>query len=495
MSEEDLSPLDTVLRGSGIVFVGISFEMLISFGAKLLIARYLGRVDYGEVSLGITIMTLMATLSLIGLNSGVGRYIPRFDSDIDRGSIVRSALEVALPISVLSTAVIIFLSRPLATVLFDNPQARQLIWIFAAIIPLVVLFRLSIAVIQGQQRSVPKVVLENIGLPGIRFSLIAVAVFFGLGIQAFASAYFLSYLGVAIAGTYYIFTRVSIPSMDKYTPRRRDLVSFSAPLMITVTITAILSNIDTLLLGYFSSTGAVGIYNVVFPLTVGITVFLVSFRFISMPQISELHAEGRDEDIRRVYELTNKWVMALSAPVLFVFLFYPAQVIGLTFGAEYTEGAAALSILSLGFFTHAIAGLNGATLTSIGKTRTIMRINILVGICNVILNVLFIPRYSFVGAAIATAGSYALMNVLYSWQLYRSTGISPINAHTIRIIVIISALFSVFVVFQNTVITTTGPAIFLGAVLLVIYIGLLLTVLISEPEEKLFLHTAFEYVM
>ncbi|MCF2165497.1 flippase [Halobacterium salinarum] len=494
MTEDDSSPFTTVLQGSTIVFVGFGFEMLISFGAKLLIARYLGRVDYGEVSLGITIMTLVTAFSLVGLNTGIGRYIPRFDSQVDRGSVVRSAIEIALPLAVVSSIIIIFVSDSIATVLFDNPQATALIWIFAIAIPLVVLFRLSIGIIQGQQRSVPKVVLGNICLPGTRFGLIALAVFIGLGTQAFAGAYFLSYLVVAVAAMYYIFTRVSIPSTNQYTPMRRELVSFSAPLMITATITVFLSNIDTLMLGYFSTTSAVGVYNVVFPLTVMITAFLVSFRFIVMPQISELHANGRTEDIRRVYGLTNKWIMALSAPVLFVFLFFPAQVIEITFGAEYTAGALALSILSLGFFTHAVAGPNGATLTSIGKTRSIMRINIVVGICNIILNLLLIPQYSFVGAAIATGSSYALMNVLYSWQLYQSIGISPISNYTSRTIVIISLLFLPFGVIQYTIFTAKIPTLLLGASLLVIYVVLLFSTVISEPEERSFFETVIEYV-
>ena len=495
MSDDSSSAFESILRGSAIVFIGFGFEMLISFTAKLLISRYLSRVEYGEVSLGITIMTLVTTISMVGLNTGLGRYIPRFDTPSGRGSVVRSALEITLPIAVLNAALIAVFAEDLTRVLFDNGDVERLVWIFAATIPLVVLFRMAVGIIQGQQRSKPKVLLGNLLLPGVRLGLIAAAVLVGLGPLAFAGAYLVSYLVVAVAAAYYIVTRVDLPSSGEYEPLRGELVSFSAPLMLTTTITVILSNIDTVMLGYFSTTSDVGIYNVVFPLTVAITVFLVSFRFIVMPQISELHSNAKTDEIRRVYALTSKWIIALSSPVLFVFLFFPSQAITLTFGGKYSAGAPALTILSLGFFTHAIAGPNGATLTSIGETKAIMWINIFTGICNLGLNVLLIPRYSFIGAAIATGGSYTLMNLLYSWQLYDKMGITPFNGYTGRVLGITTILFVVFAGLKNTIVSNLENAVFVGAVLMTVYFTLLVTAMISEPEEQSFLTLVIDYLL
>lgn len=42
-----------------------------------------------------------------------------------------------------------------------------------------------------------------------------------------------------------------------------------------------------------------------------------------------------------------------------------------------------------------------------------------------ILNLALIPKYGYLGAGVATAISYVTLNLLYSAQLYRETGIHP----------------------------------------------------------------------
>jgi O-antigen/teichoic acid export membrane protein len=46
---------------------------------------------------------------------------------------------------------------------------------------------------------------------------------------------------------------------------------------------------------------------------------------------------------------------------------------------------------------------------------------------NVALNLVLIPRFDLLGAAYATTISYLLLNLLYSGQLYRRTGVHPFS--------------------------------------------------------------------
>jgi len=77
--------------------------------------------------------------------------------------------------------------------------------------------------------------------------------------------------------------------------------------------------------------------------------------------------------------------------VFLVVVLFPEMVIRVTFGAEYDQRALALSVLAVGFFTHAVVGPNGNTLTSVGRTRLIMYDNVAVAVTNVTLNLLLIP--------------------------------------------------------------------------------------------------------
>jgi Na+-driven multidrug efflux pump len=91
-----------------------------------------------------------------------------------------------------------------------------------------------------------------------------------------------------------------------------------------------------------------------------------------------------------------------------------------------------VSGIAIGFFTHAVPGPNVNALTATGKTRLIMWDNLAAGDTNIVLNVLLIPQYGLLGAAIATAVAYGGLNLLYSVQLYRLTGIHPVTLSLLK---------------------------------------------------------------
>lgn len=481
-----------LFKGAGIVFAGVVLELVISFVGKLLIARYLGPVSYGAVSIGLKLMTATSIFVLVGLDSGVGRYLPRHDEPGQRRGVLQSAVEITLPVGILA-AVGLFLSADLlATRVFHDASVAPVIRVFSVVLPFAALFRLAIGGVQGMEQSLPKVLIQNLALPLSRFLLIAGVLVFGLGTVAAAWAYGLAYVVAGALGAYYLIRYTPLLADAPAPSMHRELLAFSAPLMITAAMLQILSHIDTFFLGYFASTGVVGIYNVVYPLAQLLTIVLSAFGFIVMPVISSLDAEDSFTEMRRTYQISAKWILLATLPVFLVVLLFPEMVIRLTFGAEYDSGALALSVLAVGFFTHAIVGPNGNTLTSVGRTRLIMYDNIVVAVTNVALNVLLIPSYGLLGAAIATAVSYGLLNVLYTYQLYAETGIHPFTAGMVQPSLI--ALFVVGLVYLvvTTFFRITFPVLVVGFGAFVLLYLLIVLRFGGIEDEELVLLWSFE---
>jgi len=140
----------------------------------------------------------------------------------------------------------------------------------------------------------------------------------------------------------------------------------------------------------------------------------------------------------------TKWIVLSTLPVFFVFFLFPRQVIFLTYGSEYVAGDLALSVLVLGFLANIMVGPAEQTLSSIGDTQVIMYVSVFAASLNVVLNLVLIPRYSYVGAAVATSISYAVLHGLYLFQLYRRTGIHPVTSSMFKPIfaVTITSLFA-----------------------------------------------------
>lgn len=115
-------------------------------------------------------------------------------------------------------------------------------------------------------------------------------------------------------------------------------------------------------------------------------------------------------------------------------------MLSIFFGDRYATAALALSILSVGFFTNAAGGRNRETLSALGYTKFIMLSNSLTFALNVALNLVLIPRFGYLGAAVASAASYVTLNVSIYAVLRLKFGISPFSTWSLRTFVLLPLL-------------------------------------------------------
>jgi O-antigen/teichoic acid export membrane protein len=442
MTDDSSSPLGKLIQGSFILFIGLVIQLGLGFLSRILIARTLGEYSYGSVALGQTLLMSLSTIILLGTKSGIARYLPRSDDIANRRGVIISAFQIVLPASVAAAICVVLFSDSIATVIFHDPGVGPSLRVFGAAVPLVVLLRLTIGISRGNQQSLPRVLIKNIILPISQFGLIALALYAGYQATGVSFAYFGAYALIGIPCVYYLVRYTPMFDSIDYNSRHRELFSFSLPLMTVGVMELVFEQLDTFIIGFYSTVGTVGVYNSVYPLAVFLTTILISFRFLAMPILSELHAEDNLVQMKRMFQVISKWIFIVTVPLLFMIGVFPRNTIRLTFGLDYVSGSTALSILAIGFFTHAATGLNGATLTSIGKTRVIMWGNILVAAINLILNFLLIPQSPLVGAAIATTVAYSTLNFIFAYVLFKFTGIHPFTSDFLEV----AALSVIFII-------------------------------------------------
>jgi len=427
MADDSQSPLTALLAGGGVLLAGLVVKQGISFLAKVIIARGLGRIDYGAVSLGIAIMTTASLVTILGLHVGVSRYLPRFETEKRRRGVLVSAFQMGLPLSVAVGLAVAAFAPTIATLAFDNPAIAPVIRVFGLAIPFAATVRLAIGGIRGVKRSLPKVYVDHITLPVARFGFAAVALALGFAAVGIAWSYLLAYAVTAAVSLYFLARHTSVLSRTPAASMHRPLLVFSLPLVVTSATNLVLSDIDIFILGYFWNTASVGVYKVVYPMAQIISTPINAFTYLFLPIIAGLHADGKQDRMDHVYSVGTKWLFMLTFPAFVVLIAFPEVAISVTFGAEYVDGAAALSILAIGFTIHTVAGFNSSALTAIGRTKLVMYDNVVAAALNMVLNLLLIPQFSFIGAAVATTISYVVLNVLYSYHLYRETGIHPFS--------------------------------------------------------------------
>lgn len=491
--EDATSTFGTLFRGGSVIFLGLVLELGLTFVSKILVARFLGSVDYGMVATGFALLNIASWVTLIGLHAGVARYLPRYDSADHKRAVFASALQIVLVTSVSASVALFVVSPWLATTVFGNAELTPVLQIFSVSIPFASFVKLTNSSIRGLKLSLPKVYLDNVTLPVARFALVAVALWFGLRSVAIAVAYAASFAITALVGFYYLRTRTRLFSWYGERSMHRELLAFSSPLIITAMFSMLLVNLDTFLVGYYWSMSEVGVYNVVYPLANLMTVFLSSFGFVFLPFISTLHQEDHDERLATVYRTVTKWITFVTLPILLVFLLFPDLIIKTAFGAQYADGAFALSVLAVGFFVHSILGLGWETLTAIGKTKTVMIVNVVAATANVVINVALIPEFSIYGAAAATTASYLLLNALYLWRLYVDVGIHPFAQDWLLPTAVFSGLVGLtYLLVVNALGMAKMTLLALAPALFVLYVGVIVHFGGIQREERLLLEKVEE---
>ena len=99
------------------------------------------------------------------------------------------------------------------------------------------------------------------------------------------------------------------------------------------------------------------------------------------------------------------------------------RLLTFVFGAAYAQGATALAVLCFGQLLNAAVGPVGVLLNMSGHERdTLIGVSMASG-ANVILNLLLIPFLGLLGAAIASAATLAIWNMLLMRQVKNRLGV------------------------------------------------------------------------
>ena len=422
------------------LFVGSlgSFSKLVE---RIIIGNALGADALGAVSIGISLLTLGMTAALVGFDKGVPRFMSRFDDDRDVRGAWLTGLLVAGIAGIAISAILLFNGEWVADLLLnedaDIPPA--LLTLFVLSIPLVAGQQIAIRAIQGFENTIYRVYVRDLLYNGIRIVLLVVLLLAGVGVLAAGYAYVVSAALSVVVG-FALLNRL-LPIRGAFRLHTRSMLSFSLPLVISSVVTMVLSRIDTLMLAAFVPTEAVGIYNAAYPIAAGVPVLLSSFGFIYLPLVSRLDSEGEHDEIDRIHTLITKWIYVLGFPVVLTLAAFSTDVVVALFRLSpenFASAGPALAILVIGFFTSAAVGNCQNALSAFGHTRLILAINVTSAVANVVLNVVLIrglgpiPGYGVTGAALASALSFSLLNLLAFAVLWYTRRITPFSRWNVR---------------------------------------------------------------
>jgi O-antigen/teichoic acid export membrane protein len=195
--------------------------------------------------------------------------------------------------------------------------------------------------------------------------------------------------------------------------RTRELFDYARFPWITNILSLLNVRIDTLLVAWFIGQGTsaedLGLYTICALLINGLKEIQNSIQRVYFPKVCAADSEAAIHLAARVYRLSFPLYTVIS--IVVILLSWPGLLL---FGQEYQAAWLTLSILIVGvMMVRANSGALSIFFSAQGRPAISMWLNATGVLSNLLLNLLLIPSYGIVGAAVATSLSALLVKVEY----------------------------------------------------------------------------------
>jgi O-antigen/teichoic acid export membrane protein len=422
------------IRGSSLLLIGNIISLSITFLPHVLLARYLTTEAYGHLTYALSLVAACKTYSL-GFNEAMSRFVPIYRAKDEPskalGSIV-VVFAVTLAISGFFIAVFGLASRPILGLLTQGREPVGLVWILIFLVPLETLEILIMNLFACFARAGMIFWGRYIISPGMQVIVISLVVLKHYGLSFLASGYVLCQAVIVLPFAVLLIRELRrqklLQAWASLTLPVREIFGFSGPLMASNVVGLMGNAIPVLLLGYFHPMSTVAFFRVVLPAATLSTMIQANFMPLFMPSASRLFAEHDTQGMNHLFWHTALWMGLLALPIFLVTFCFARPFTIFLYGARYAPSAPILAILSIGYYVQAVFGLNGIMLKAMGKVRLMVILNIITPIITVVLNLLLIPRFGAIGAAVATSVGLLVQGLLRQLGLSLGGGLSFFEA-------------------------------------------------------------------
>ena len=248
----------------------------------------------------------------------------------------------------------------------------------------------------------------------IRASLGALVLLLGSGVIGLAGVSVVANIISMIVLSYLLLQKIFRPHPDNDPTLRRHMLGESLPLMINHLLATIFFRIDILILQPTWGDKAVGYYGAAYKYVDGINIIPSYFTLAIFPLMSRYAKTARDSLVR-AYILSLRLLLMIALPVAVGTPFIARELILILGGAQFLPDSVIALQLLIWFLPFSfINQVTQYVLIAIDQQRFLTRAFLIGVIFNLSINLLLIPRYGYVAAAITTIFSeWALLIPFY----------------------------------------------------------------------------------
>lgn len=411
-------PVEGIARNTVFALAVHLTSAVFTAALTLFLARALSPDGYGLFALAFGIAALATLPSDFGISASAARFIAEHRGDRSAvAAVLADALKLKLLIAGAVSVALVALAGPIASA-YGAPDLRwPLRGIALAVFgqSLMLLFG-GAFVAQGRTSRNLKLVL---GESAVEFSASVALVLLGGGAAGAAFGRAVGYTFGAVLGLLML-TRMLRGTRGNATAAHagsmRRIAGYAGALALVDWVYTSLSYVDILIIGALLDSAAVGIFHaplrlIAVPLYVGLAV--------ASGVAPRLARHATERPSVQAFVVAVRLLIVFQAAVTVVLLVWAEPLVELLLGSDYRESADVLRALAPFVFLAGLAPLVSLAANYLGAARSRVPIAVAALIVNAGLDLVLIPEYGVVGAAVATSAGFAIYVPAHFWVCRR----------------------------------------------------------------------------
>lgn len=397
---------------AGAIHIAISRWLVKAIGIiqRIILAQILGAANIGHIAVVSAVMKLIEKPASVGMPTSTTKFVAEATGRIDdQKMVLTTGLWTTFAVSIL-VAISAYLIIKTTHVVSDE-IAERLLSVYLFFLPIIVLTQVYRSYLAGQRKM--RFISKFDSFMPFCTCILLVCFCYVWGVDGWLAAH----TGMAVTSLLLLIVLVGTKLRLVWNYR-------IAIRMLRIGVFAVLGQSTWLLLSQFDTlcissimkdAVATGTYNTAAMAASQLTMVMGGISFTIFPKIAQ---NSRDlTKVKKLYkEVTVKvfWVTSVVSVVAWLLapFFFPL------FGREFTASVMPFRILAFGAVFSAQAILANVFLDALGRTDIHFVVGLLAAIGNVVLNLLFIPRWGGSGAAWATLCSLLVSLILRELALY-----------------------------------------------------------------------------
>jgi len=431
---------------SGVIwsYIGVGLGFLTT---AILFTRFLSTEEIGLLRVLVSYSAVLGMLGSLGMNAVTVKMFPQFrDEKAKHQGFLGMSLIVVLAGFVLSALIYILLKNYLV----ENAREDSALFIpyFYTVIPLS-LFAILFGILDSYYRMLFNAV-KGIAFKEVyqRVAIILVLVMYFFSLISFTMLVWLYVLSNAIPVLLLVFTLIRekkfhiIPRFDFIDPTLRKSIISVAFFGVLASFSArLVQIIDIIMVNEFLGLSLTGVYTISFFFGALILIPVRTMAKIGATVISEA---WKKNDLKTISDVYTKSSITLSVigVLFFIGIWGNIDNVFQLIGTQFSEGRYVIFFIALANLTEVFVGLSGHIIVNSKYYKWQTYLLTIFSIIIIITNIILIPIYGIMGAALASFISKFIFGVMKYLFLYKKFGLQPlVPAHLLLIVIAVAAWY------------------------------------------------------